>query len=66
MSLIDNNLQTRSSHGSVEYFQNLNQNYIPINQTSYSGDFQIKNLLQAEGTEQNITSSSPTNDGKFI
>ena len=62
MSLIDNNLQTRSNHGYVGNFQNVNLNY----QTICSDSFQIQNLLQAEGTEKNITSSSPNNDSKCL
>ena len=54
------------THGHVGNIKNVNPNYYVTNQTSYSENFQIQNLLQAEGTEQNIPSSSPTNSGKCI
>ena len=63
MSLLDNNLQTRQNHGYVGNFQNVNPNYYVTNQTSYSDNFQIQNLLQAEETEHNI---SPNISGKYI
>ena len=66
MSLLDNNLQTRPYHEFVGNFQDVNPNCYVTNQTSYSDNFQIQNLLQAEETEQNIPSSSPTSSGKFI
>ena len=66
MSLLDNNLRTRPNHEFVGNFQNVNPNYYVTNQTSYSDNFQIQNLLQAEETEQNIPSSSPTSSGMCI
>ena len=63
MRLLDNNLQIRSNHGNVENFQNVNPNYYVTNQRSYSDNFHIQNLLQAEGTEQN---KSPDISGKYI
>ena len=66
MSLLDNNLEIRQTDGYVGNFQNVNPNYHPTNQTSYSDNFHIQNLLQAEETKQNIPNTSPTSSGKCL